>query len=185
MAAIQDHRFRTTRARSRLPLDRLCAVHPRGTTWRDRAQRIYPNQHGPLMAEELSMRRPTSAFVTTGLATVLGIVSVPHAGSAQSINPAQMSAAQLSTPDIPVRPYNPYPPLPGATPPTVLPPDLQPEIYRVRAEIQTIFGRYFAQWQALMPMPTYTSNPPTLSPNGYDAVRILGGLLNYDETISP
>jgi len=131
------------------------------------------------------MRRPTSAFVTTGLATVLGIVSVPHAGSAQSINPAQMSAAQLSTPDIPVPPYNPYPPLSGATPPTVLPPDLQPEIYRVRAEIQTIFGRYFAQWQALTPMPTYTSNPPTLSPNGYDALRILGGLLNYDETISP
>ena len=61
------------------------------------------------------MRRPTSAFVTTSLATVLGIVSVPHAGSAQSINPAQMSAAQLSTPDIPVPPYNPYPPLPGAT----------------------------------------------------------------------
>jgi cytochrome c peroxidase len=28
-------------------------------------------------------------------------------------------------------------------------------------------------------------NPPTLVPDGYDAVRILGGLLNYDETMSP
>jgi cytochrome c peroxidase len=119
--------------------------------------------------------RNTSRFLTAGLAAVLGILTTPHAASAQS----------QFQPDIPVPPYNPYPPLPGSTPPTVLPPDLQPEIYRVRREIQTIFGRYFAEWQALTPTPTYASNPPTLFPNGYDAVRILGGLLNYDETMSP
>ena len=49
-----------------------------------------------------------------------------HAASAQ---------AQVDQPD---PPYNPYPPLPGSTPPTVLPPDLQPKIYRVRREVQTI-----------------------------------------------
>jgi cytochrome c peroxidase len=110
-------------------------------------------------------------------ASIIGslLAGVPYAASAQS----------QFQPDIPVPPYNPYPPLPGSTPPTVLPPDLQPEIYRVRREVQTIFGRYFQEWQNLTPTPTYTSNPPTLFPNGYDAVRILGGLLNYDETMSP
>jgi hypothetical protein len=109
------------------------------------------------------MRRHTSTVITAGLAAVLGVLTVPHAA------PAQQSPFQ---PDIPVPPYNPYPPLPGSTPPTVLPPDLQPEIYRVRREVQTIFGRYFAEWHALTSMPTNTSNPPTLFPNGYDAVRI-------------
>jgi cytochrome c peroxidase len=122
------------------------------------------------------MRRYTSKVVTAGLAAVVGILSVPHAASAQT---------NLYQPDIPVPPYNPYPPLPGYTPPSILPPNLQPEIYRVRSEVQTIFGRYFAEWQALTPTPTYTGNPPTLVPNGYDAQRILGGLLNFDETISP
>ena len=92
--------------------------------------------------------------------------------------------------DQPVPPYDPYPPLPGSTPPTVLPPDLQPEIYRVRHEVQTIFGRYFAEWQALPP-PVLSSNtqgdgnPPVLQGTGYDAVRILGGLLDFDENMSP
>ena len=81
--------------------------------------------------------------------------------------------------------YNPYPPLPGSVPPTVLPPDLQSEILRVRREVQTIFNRYFAEWKALTPAPTPSGNPPILTPNGFDAVRILGGLLNYDENMSP
>ena len=78
--------------------------------------------------------------------------------------------------------YNPYPP-------GILPPDLDAEIARVRSEIRTIFGRYLAQSQALPPL-TYSNtqgvgNPPTLQGSGYEAVRILGGLLNYDENISP
>jgi cytochrome c peroxidase len=61
---------------------------------------------------------------------------------------------------------------------------LDAEIARVLLEIQTIFDRYLAQSQALTP-PTLTGNPPTLQGTGYDAVRILGGLLNYDQNMSP
>jgi hypothetical protein len=123
------------------------------------------------------MRRNTSRFAAAGLAAVLGILGAPHAASAQALV------------DQPVPPYNPYPLLPGSTPPTVLPPDLQPEIYRVRREVQTIFDRYFAEWQKLTP-PVLSNtqgegNPPVLQGTGYDAVRILGGLLNYDENMSP
>src|ERR1700758_5153192 len=126
------------------------------------------------------MRRHTSRFVTAGLASALGILGVAHAASAQS---------NLFQPDIPVPPYNPYPALPGFNPPNILPPDLQPEIYRVRREVQTIFDRYFAEWQALTP-PVLSNtqgegNPPVLQGTGYDAVRILGGLLNFDENMSP
>jgi cytochrome c peroxidase len=121
------------------------------------------------------MRRHTSRLVTASLAAVFGILCVPHPASAQ---------AQFQ-PDIPIPPYNPYPALPGFTPPSILPPDIQPEIYRVRFEVESIFARYFEEYQALTPLPTYSGNPPILVPNGYDAQRILGGLLNFDETISP
>ena len=120
------------------------------------------------------MRRTNSTLVKAAFATVLGILSVPFVGSTEA-------QAQV---DQPFPPYNPYPPLPGSVPPTVLPPDLQSELSRVRREVQTIFGRYFAEWQALTPMPTYAGNPPILVPNGYQAQRILGGLLNFDESIS-
>jgi cytochrome c peroxidase len=122
------------------------------------------------------MRRDTSRLVTAGVVAVLGILSVPHPASAQS---------NLFQPDIPVPPYNPYPALPGYTPPSILPPNIQPEIYRVRTEIESIFASYFGEYEALTPLPTYAGNPPILVPNGYDAQRILGGLLNFDETISP
>src|ERR1700751_5150394 len=126
------------------------------------------------------MLRHTSTAIAAGLAVALGILSMPQMASAQS---------NLFQPDIPVPPYNPYPTLSGTTPPSILPPDLQPEIYRVRREVQTIFDRYFAEWQTLTP-PFLTNtqgegNPPVLQGTGYDAVRILGGLLNYDENISP
>jgi cytochrome c peroxidase len=120
------------------------------------------------------MGRHTSVLATTALATMLGIFAVSLAG----LTEARAQADQ------PFPPYNPYPALPGSVPPNILPPDLQRELLRVRREIQTIFGRYFAEWQALTP-PTLTGQPPTLQGTGYDAVRILGGLLNYDENISP
>jgi hypothetical protein len=108
----------------------------------------------------------------------VGALSVPLAGSteAQAQGPAKV--------DQPFPAYNPYPPLPGSVPPTVLPPDLQSELLRVRREVQTIFDRYFAEWQALTP-PVLSNtqgqgNPPVLQGTGYQAVRILGGLLNYD-----
>src|SRR5215831_4833973 len=120
------------------------------------------------------MRRDKSTLIKAAFASVLGLLSVPLAGSTEA-------RAQV---DQPFPAYNPYPPLPGSVPPTVLPPDLQSEVLRVRREVQTIFGRYFAEWQALTP-PTLTGQPPTLFPTGYDAVRILGGLLNFDENMSP
>jgi cytochrome c peroxidase len=86
--------------------------------------------------------------------------------------------------DQPFPAYNPYPPLPNSTPPTVLPPDLQSELLRVRSEVETIYARYFNDFENLA-LPANTGNPPILFPDGYDAVRILGGLLNYDETMSP
>jgi cytochrome c peroxidase len=114
------------------------------------------------------MRRHTSILVTTSLVAVLGIVSVPLAG---------FTEARAQQVDQPLPAYNPYPP-------GILPPDLVPELLRVRREVQTVFNRYLAEAQALTP-PTVTGNPPTLQGTGYDAVRILGGLMNYDENISP
>jgi cytochrome c peroxidase len=113
------------------------------------------------------MLRHTSTLATTAFATVLGILSVPLAGFTEA-------RAQV---DQPFPAYNPYPP-------GILPADVQSELVRVRREVQIIFDRYFGEWQALTP-PTLTGNPPTLQGTGYDAVRILGGLLNFDERMSP
>jgi len=114
------------------------------------------------------MRVHISILVATSLVAVLGIVSVPLAG---------FTEARAQQVDQPLPAYNPYPP-------GILPPDLEPELLRVRREVQTIFQRYAAEWRALTP-PTLTGQPPTLFPTGYEAVRILGGLLNFDETMSP
>jgi cytochrome c peroxidase len=118
------------------------------------------------------MHQNTRTLVRAAFATALGVLSIPLAGSIEA-------RAQI---DQPVAPYNPYPS-------GILPADLQPELLRVRREVQTIFDRYFAEWQALTP-PVLTNtqgegNPPILQGTGYDAVRILGGLLNYDENMSP
>ena len=82
------------------------------------------------------MRRPMRTLARAVLATVLGMLSVPFAVS---------TGAYTQT--LPT--YNPY------TPPSILPADMNSEISRVRREVQTIFGRYFAEWQALTPTPTY------------------------------
>jgi len=111
------------------------------------------------------MRQDTRTFVRAAFATVLGVLSVPLAGSPE---------VRAQTPPN----YNPYPS-------GILPANLDSEISRVRREVQTVFNRYFAEWQALTPTPTLSGNPPILVPNGYDAQRILGGLLNFDENISP
>jgi cytochrome c peroxidase len=99
-------------------------------------------------------------------------VQVQAQAQAQQGQQAQQ-AQQGQTPPI----YNPYPP-------GILPADLDTEIARVLREVRTIFDRYLAQSQALTP-PTLTGQPPTLQGTGYDAVRILGGLLNYDQNMSP
>jgi cytochrome c peroxidase len=82
----------------------------------------------------------------------------------------------------PPPPYNPYPP-------GILPPDLDSELARVGREDRGIFNQYLTQWKALPP-PVLTNtqglgNPPTLQDTGFESVRILGGLLNYDLNMSP
>jgi cytochrome c peroxidase len=66
----------------------------------------------------------------------------------------------------------------------IVPPDVKDELERVRHEIQGIFHQYIDEWKALPP-PAVAGNPPTLQGSGYDSVRILGALLNYDVTMSP
>jgi len=111
------------------------------------------------------MRRRTCAFITAGLAAVLAVWSIPHAASAG--DPVRK----------PVPTYNPYPP-------GILPSDLDAEIARVQREVQFIFNETLNEWRAL-PTPTQTGNPPTLQGGGYEALEILGKLLNFDQNMSP
>ena len=73
--------------------------------------------------------------------------------------------------------YDPYPP-------GILPDDLVSEIARVRGEVQSIFNEALAESRALQ-LPTLTGQPPTLQGTGYQAVQILGKILNFDENMSP
>jgi cytochrome c peroxidase len=58
------------------------------------------------------------------------------------------------------------------------------EIERVRREVRDIFDEALAEWKALTP-PTRTGQPPTLQGTGYQAVQILGKLMNFDDDMSP
>ena len=73
-------------------------------------------------------------------------------------------------------PYNPYPP-------GILPADLTTELERVRGEIRGIEAEAVTEWHALGPV-IYTGQPPIIQGNGYQAVRTLGKLMNYDHNIS-
>src|SRR5947209_1752380 len=110
-------------------------------------------------------RRHISAFVTAGSAALLGISGVPYAAAAEA--PVPRSAPM----------YNPYPP-------GILPSDLDSEIARVQRETQFIFNEALSEWRAL-PRLNMTGNPPTLKGSGYEAVDILGKLLNFDQNMSP
>src|SRR5690349_18295309 len=115
------------------------------------------------------MRRHTSILATTALATVLGILSVPHTGSAQSI-----TESAAITPIPPARIYNPYPP-------GILPSDINLEIARVQREITGIFNQALSEMAILFENPpTPTGNPPILEGTGYQAQQILGKLMNFD-----
>jgi cytochrome c peroxidase len=111
------------------------------------------------------MRRRTCAFVIAGLSAVLAVWSIPPGASAGDPVPK------------PVPTYNPYPP-------GILPSDLDAEIARVQREVQFIFNETLNEWRAL-PTPTPTGNPPTLRGSGYQAVDVLGKLMNFDSNISP
>jgi cytochrome c peroxidase len=100
-------------------------------------------------------------------AAVAGTLFVsPGAGQQADTFPVPLSKA-----------YNPYPP-------DILPSDLPLEIERVRREVRGIFSQTLAEWRALPP-PVLTGNPPTLQGTGYQAVEILGKLMNFDEKMSP
>ena len=115
------------------------------------------------------MRRHTTAAATVGLAAALGLSSVANDLSAE--------AGRNKPVPNPVPAYNPYPP-------GILPPDLDSEIARVQREVQFIFNEGLKEWRALPP-PIVAGNPPTLQGSGYEAVEILGKLLNFDSNMSP
>jgi cytochrome c peroxidase len=111
--------------------------------------------------------------VSGTLAMVLAALIFSQGVSAQRAIPSSGPAPQQVVPPL----YDPYPP-------GILPADLVPEIARVRREVQGIFIQALGQWLALPP-PTLTGQPPTLQGTGYDANRILGKLMNFDENMSP
>jgi hypothetical protein len=77
------------------------------------------------------MGRDTRTLVRAAFATVLGVLSVPLAGSIE---------VRAQTPP----PYNPYPS-------GILPANLDSEIARVRREVAVVFGEALEEWQALTP----------------------------------
>jgi len=72
--------------------------------------------------------------------------------------------------------YNPYPP-------GILPANVSSELERVRREVRFIENEAIGEWHKLGPV-TYTGQPPIIKGNGYQAVRVLGKLMNFDENIS-
>ena len=126
------------------------------------------------------MRRELLIVLALACATVLGTVIVGRSVSAQGKAQAKVQGIKTSPPisqPTPPPVYNPYPP-------GILPADLDSEIARVRREVNTIFQQALAEWQALPP-PTVTGQPPTMQGSGYQTVKTLGKLLNFDEHMSP
>jgi len=115
----------------------------------------------------------TSAVCAAGL---IAIIVGSHTLSAQDEH------AGKGDKDRPPPFYNPYPP-------GILPSDLVSEIARVRREVNFIENEAVAEAGALPPL-TYSNtqgvgNPPILQGTGYQAVEVLGKLLNFDENMSP
>ena len=73
--------------------------------------------------------------------------------------------------------YNPYPP-------GILPRDLDEEIARVQREMRSIFNEGLNEWKQL-PSPKMAGNPSTLEGSGYEAIEVLGKLMNFDLNMSP
>ena len=116
------------------------------------------------------MRRDTRTLVRAAFATVLGVLSVPLAASTEA-------RAQVTSPPTPS--YNPYPS-------GILPADLIRSCSGSGAKFETIFGRYFAEWQALTPTVPTSRRATHQSCCQTDMRRTnIGGLLNFDESISP
>src|SRR5580693_1383196 len=102
-------------------------------------------------------------ILSAGIAAAVLLFAMP-AGAQEATDPAP-----------PV--YNPYPP-------GILPANVNSELARVLREIAVIENEAIAQWHAA-PLPVLTGQPPTLQGGGYNAVRLLGKLMNFDRNISP
>src|SRR3989449_6471955 len=126
-------------------------------------------------------RRGLIALMRTSAIVVMAFLVAPEAVPAQKDSAAQKdskdpkggkNAKVGQTPT----PYNPYPP-------GILPADLESELDRVQREIGFIFQQALAEFRALPP-PNLTGLPPILQGSGYDMVRTLGKLMNYDVNMS-
>jgi cytochrome c peroxidase len=121
------------------------------------------------------VRRGPWLLAAAACATLLGGLTVFDAASAQDGS----STAKKKPPSPAI--YNPYPP-------GILPDDIESEIERVRREVRGIFKEALAKWRALPPPARSNTqgigNPPTLQGTGYEAVRILGKLMLFDENMS-
>jgi cytochrome c peroxidase len=80
-------------------------------------------------------------------------------------------------PSQPLPPYDPYPP-------GILPSNIASEEKRIQREITGIENEAIGEWHALPP-PVVTGQPPTIQGSGYQAVEVLGKLLNFDLNMSP
>jgi cytochrome c peroxidase len=131
-----------------------------------RTFRYFTNREGARQVQPLPGMRITPRI---GLELASVVLASSFMGCGNSDPPAD---APVTTPPI----YNPYPP-------GLLPPDLDSEINRVTAEIDSIFLGALAQWKAL-PAPTLAGNPVSLQNTGLRLVQILGKLELFDKTIS-
>jgi len=89
-----------------------------------------------------------------------------------------------ATPTLAQDETDPTPPVYNPYPPGILPANLSSELARVLREIAVIENEAIAQWHAAPP-PMLTGQPPTLQGGGYNAVRLLGKLMNFDRNMSP
>ena len=101
----------------------------------------------------------------------LGVSTLCHAASAEQQEQCPNTEV-LGNPPV----YFPYPP-------GLIPPDLCSEVKRVQREVQIIFEEALAEWRALPPS-IPRGQPPILQGTGYQALVLLGKLLNNDRNMS-
>src|ERR1700676_4534734 len=119
------------------------------------------------------MKPRTSILLAASCAAGVGVatLSLSHAASAEQQEQCPNTEV-LGNPPI----YFPYPP-------GLIPPDLCSEVKRVQREVEVIFKEALAEWRALPP-PTPRGQPPILQGTGYQAMVLLGKLLNNDRSRS-
>jgi cytochrome c peroxidase len=113
--------------------------------------------------------RTAAAIAAILCLSIAAVAAVWAAGDNTSVA-APPASAQVAA-------YNPYPP-------GILPPDLEAEIARVQREMRSLFSAALAEWRQL-PSPKVRDNPPALQGSGYEALEVLGKLLNFDLNMSP